>query len=194
MSESPARVVMGLDPGSRHAGYGLIEARGARLALVAAGRVSAPAAWPFPRRLAHIHLGLKEIIARFNPEAVAIEDVFSFKNPRSALRLAQARGVAVLAAALLEIPVFEYAPHQLKSAVAGHGQAEKSQVAYMVGQILGSKGDLPPDASDALAAAICHASQKTLHTALNGHQPSSSAKWSSLNPADLEALGYKIAK
>jgi crossover junction endodeoxyribonuclease RuvC len=128
---------------------------------------------------------------------VAIEDVLTLKNPRSALRLAQARGVAVLAAALLDLPVFEYAPGQIKSAVAGHGRAEKSQVAYMVRQILGSAAEFAPDASDALAAAICHASQKTRLAASGPAAPGKSGKspkWSEMTPADLAALGYKVAE
>jgi crossover junction endodeoxyribonuclease RuvC len=151
----------------------------------------------FAQRLAQIHKGLVAIVSRYRPDALAIEDVFTFKNPKTALRLAQARGVAILAASLASVPIFEYAPNQIKNAVAGHGRAEKSQVAYMVKQILKIPLDLAPDASDALAAAICHANQKTLNAALggglNGSQKSSrSGRWRDLTPTDLAALGYKV--
>jgi crossover junction endodeoxyribonuclease RuvC len=185
--------IMGLDPGSLHAGYGLVNNVGSKITLLTQGRVSAPGSWDFPKRLAHIHRGLLEIVDHYKPRALAIEDVFTMKFPRQALKLAQARGVAILAASLREIPVFEYAPSQIKSAVTGYGQAEKTQVAYMVKSILGQDLDLPPDASDALAAAICHANQKTLLRATGGSKPKS-AKWSQLSPDDLLAMGFKVAK
>jgi crossover junction endodeoxyribonuclease RuvC len=188
---------MGLDPGSLHAGYGLIAAQGSRVSLLAQGRVSAPAAWSFAQRLAHIHLGLRAIIHQYKPRALAIEDVFTLKNPRTALRLAQARGVAILAAALENIPIFEYAPNQIKLAVAGHGRAEKSQVAFLVKGILKLDLDLAPDASDALAAAICHANQSPPTTGpdlgLTKKSPKKN-RWSGLTPEDLVAMGYKVVE
>jgi crossover junction endodeoxyribonuclease RuvC len=185
---------MGLDPGSRHAGYGLISAKGSSVTLLAHGRVSAPASWDFAKRLAHIHRGLLALVDQYKPRALAIEDVFTMINPRSALRLAQARGVAILAAALRDIPIFEYAPNQIKNSVTGHGRAEKDQVAFMVKSILKQDEDFAPDASDALAAAICHANQKPMMTLAGGRAKTKSAKWSQMTPADLASLGYKVAK
>jgi crossover junction endodeoxyribonuclease RuvC len=185
---------MGLDPGSRFSGYGFIEVNGPKLSLIDQGRIAAPAAWPFPKRLAHIHLGLLAVIRERAPEAMAVEDVFTFKNPKTALKLAQARGVGLLAAELAGVPIFEYTPSQIKNAVAGRGLAEKSQVAFMVKQILGEKIDFAADASDALACAICHANQKPLLTALGGKTGKSrGAKWSDLSPDDLAAMGFKVA-
>jgi crossover junction endodeoxyribonuclease RuvC len=191
-------VIMGLDPGSLNTGYGLVAAQNSQITLVAQGVIAAPGTWAFPQRLAHIHLGLLKIIEEFKPQGLAVENVFTHKNPASAFKLAQARGVAILAAALKEIPVFEYTPSQIKNAVVGHGRAEKSQVAFMVKSVLRINEELAPDASDALAAAICHAGQKTLLALGTAAKPQKSAKsstkWSSLSVEDLAARGFKVAK
>ncbi|MDR1395501.1 MAG: crossover junction endodeoxyribonuclease RuvC [Deltaproteobacteria bacterium] len=187
--------ILGLDPGSRHTGWGLIETRNGRITLLGQGRLSPPAAWPFPRRLAFIHTGLREIIQKYRPQVCAVEDVFTCKNPRSALKLAQARGAAVLAAALEEIPVMEYTPSQIKNALTGHGQAEKSQVAFLVKSLLGLTEELPPDTTDALAAAVCQASLGPLAAVSAAPAGRSRSKsWSKFSPEDLAALGFKVAE
>lgn len=188
---SAPTLILGVDPGGSHTGYGLILSGAAGLELVAQGRFSPPAAWPFPRRLAHIHRGLSELIEGHRPPVVAVEDLFQGKNVRSALKLAQVRGVVLLAAAQAGAEVFEYAPRLVKNTVAGYGQAEKSQVAHMVGELLKCSDPLAPDAADALAVAICHASQCRLNQLLPGARPTKAGGrggWRSLSEADLAAL------
>jgi crossover junction endodeoxyribonuclease RuvC len=182
--------VLGLDPGSQHTGYGIIETQGGRAVVLAFGRISPRNDWPFPQKLAYIHRQLLQLNLTYKPKAWAVEDVFSYKYPRSALKLAQARGVAVLAAALDDIPIFEYTPTQVKNSLTGQGLADKTQVAFMVRRILDLRDDLPPDAADALAVAICHAGQKVL----TPNSPRRSGKsWKSLSPESLLAMGFKIA-
>jgi crossover junction endodeoxyribonuclease RuvC len=135
------------------------------------------------------------MIREFKPKAAAIEGVFVYKNPASAFKLAQARGVILLAAALCDVPVFEYAPQLVKLALTGSGRAEKTQVAYMVGKILGLTEKISLDASDALSLAICHSGQSQMSElpgapALGNRSRSSS--WRRLRPQDLPALGFRV--
>jgi crossover junction endodeoxyribonuclease RuvC len=183
--------ILGLDPGSRHTGYGLIETQNGQIKVLSYGRLSPQPDWSFPKRLAYIHRGLREIVLSFKPVACAIEGVFTFKNPASAIKLAQARGVAVLAASLDDIAVFEYTPNQIKSAVTGQGKAEKTQVAFMVKKILCLNEDLPLDTTDALAVAICHSGQKVLSSP---KAAKTGKAWARLSPEDLTALGFKISE
>jgi crossover junction endodeoxyribonuclease RuvC len=152
--------VLGIDPGSQHTGWGLVEPGpgGRGLGLVACGALSPPSRAPYPQRLAAIFTGLGEIIATHQPQAMAVEGVFTAKNARTALLLGQARGVALLAGALAGLPLFEYPPAEVKKALVGGGRAEKSQVRVMVEALLGQvlSADHPQDVSDALAVAICH--------------------------------------
>lgn len=154
--------VLGIDCGSEYTGYGIVESgAGGELAAVVAGVVRLSTRDPLPARLARVYRGLSEIIANQRPEAVAIEDVFYAANAKSALKLGHVRGVAMLAAANHGLPVAEYAPLSIKSAVVGYGKAEKSQVQEMVKRLLQLPAvPEPPDVADALAIAICH-----LHTA-----------------------------
>jgi len=188
-SDPPANLVLGIDPGSQHTGYGLIMAQGQKLALVAQGRISPPAAWPLPRRLAHIHRDLAELMAGHKPQTVAVEDIFYGKNVRSALKLGHVRGVVLLAAAQAGLEVFEYAPRQVKNSVAGYGQAEKNQVAHMVAELLDFHQPLAPDAADALAVAICHAGQCRLMPGLRG-SGGRGGSWRNMSEGDLAALNY----
>lgn len=149
--------IFGIDPGSRRTGYGCVERIGSRHALVACGSLSGPAAATFPDRLHAIHAGLAALLAQHRPDCVAIEDIFHARNARSALKLGEARGVALLAASEASIPVVEYAPAAIKRAVVGYGRAEKHQVQQMIKLLLGL--DAPPsphDVADALAVALCH--------------------------------------
>ncbi|MCB2187337.1 MAG: crossover junction endodeoxyribonuclease RuvC [Deltaproteobacteria bacterium] len=160
-------LILGLDPGSLVTGYGLIVAGpGADARLVETGVIRAPAKEPLTRRLIAIHQGVAGLIARLGPAEVAIEDVFSAKNPRAALALGQARAAAILAAALAGLPVHEYSPAMVKKALVGHGQAGKEQVAYMVCQILHCPAPPALDASDALAVALMHHAARRLNGAL----------------------------
>ena len=149
--------VLGIDPGTVTTGYGVVEESGGRLVYVEAGGITTSAKLPFPERLKIIYDGLEAVIARHRPDAVAVESLFFAKNVQSALKLGHARGVAVLAAVNAGLPVSEYSALEIKKAVVGYGQAEKEQVMKMVGTLLGMR-ELPKplDATDALAAAICH--------------------------------------
>lgn len=151
-------VFIGIDPGISATGYGIIRSGGGRLEPVARGVIAAPRSRPFEQRLLFIHRQLLEVLDRFPPQAAAVEAVFHARNARSAFQLAQVRGVVLLAAASRELPVSEYAPREVKKAVVGYGAAEKEQVQRMVARMLGlGEDELPADAADALALAICHA-------------------------------------
>lgn len=149
-------IVLGIDPGSKFTGYGLVAKDGTKLRLVAAGRIATHASAPLSHRLGQVFAGLEEVLQQFAPDVVSVEDIFFAKNVRSAVRLGHVRGVAFLAAARAGLEVFEYPPATIKQAVVGYGRADKKQVGLMVKQILGVKGELAEDAADALAAAICH--------------------------------------
>jgi crossover junction endodeoxyribonuclease RuvC len=154
--------VLGIDCGTECTGYGVVElAADDRLVCVHYGAIEVSPREPMPARLARIFSQLQQIISEHHPDRVAIEDVFYAVNVKSALKLGQVRGVAMLAAASAEIEVAEYSPLSIKSAVVGYGKAEKHQVQQMVKRLL-KLDDVPEpaDAADALAIAICH-----LHTA-----------------------------
>jgi len=152
----PSRV-LGIDPGSLVCGYGVVLADGDRLHYVECGVLTAPADWPMEARLGEIARSLGEVIAELRPTEVAVEDVFSRINTRSALALAQARGMALAVVGLAGLGVTSYTAPLVKKAVVGRGRADKTQVARMVQGLLGL-GSLPrADAADALAVAITHA-------------------------------------
>jgi crossover junction endodeoxyribonuclease RuvC len=148
--------VLGIDPGSRVSGFGVVEARGNQLLHLAHGVLRVPGDLPLELRLAELFHGLCQALARWSPDAVAVEGVFAFRNARSALVLGHARGVALLAAAQGGRPVFEYAPAAVKRAVGAGGAASKEAVARQIRAFLGLVGPLRPDATDALAVAVCH--------------------------------------
>ena len=150
----PCRV-LGVDPGSRITGYGLIDAREDAVCYVASGCIDTKGG-AFPPRLAEIYRGLRQVIAEHAPSELAIEDVFFSRNPQSALKLGQARGAAIAAAVGADLPVNEYAARSVKQAVVGTGRASKAQVAYMVRMLLRLDAEPAADAADALAVAICH--------------------------------------
>ena len=148
--------ILGIDPGLRITGFGVIDRHGSRLSYVASGRIRTPDA-DLARRLKTILDGLQEVIAEHRPEEVALEKVFVNVNPSSTLLLGQARGTAICAAVLQGLPVAEYTALQVKQAVVGNGHAQKRQVQEMVRRLLRLAGDPSADAADALACAICHA-------------------------------------
>lgn len=155
---TPGRVVLGIDPGTALTGYGVVvrRDRGA-LSLLECGVIRTSPSEPLPLRIREIFEGIQAIILRFQPEAVAVEDVFQGKNVRSALTLGHARGAILLAAALRDLTIAEYSPREIKSAVVGTGNATKDQVAYMVQRQLRLKSPpTPADAADGVAAALCH--------------------------------------
>lgn len=151
-------VVLGIDPGSQRTGWGIVRDGSNRLTLVACGIVrTSSAEKSFSARLAQIYRAINATLAEHRPDAAAIEQVFTARNPQSALKLGQARGVAVAACASFGLDIFDYEPTLVKKAVVGAGRAEKEQVAFMVRKLL-NMGDehLPIDTTDALAVAICH--------------------------------------
>lgn len=148
--------VVGIDPGSRTTGYGVVEMDGSHLSWVAHGTISSPIRAPLPRRLANIYRGLCDVLAVHDPAEVCIENIFHARNAQTALKLGHARGVALLAAELRDRAVVEYTPMQVKSAVVGYGWADKHQVQEMVRRLLRISEPVGPDAADALAVAICH--------------------------------------
>lgn len=151
--------ILGIDPGSRTTGYGLIESDPGVLRFVACGVIRTTVNMPFSYRLNQIFLGINEVIQLNGPTAAAVEDVFLATNPRSALKLGQARGAAVVAVMQNNLEVADYSAKQIKLAVAGYGQAGKEQVQHMVRSLLGLSRSPSSDAADALAVAICHANQ-----------------------------------
>jgi len=163
--------VLGIDCGTEYTGYGVVELLAdERLICVACGAIKVPAREPMPVRLSRISRRLQELIAEHRPDRVALEDVFYALNVKSALKLGQVRGVAMLAAATAGLEVAEYSPLSIKSAVVGYGKAEKHQVQQMVTHLLNlDQVPEPADAADALAIAICH-----LHTAATKERQSAS--------------------
>jgi len=148
--------ILGIDPGSRLTGFGVIDATATGYTYIASGclRIKGD---DFPQRLKQIFAGISDIVEEYQPVEMAIEQVFMHKNADSALKLGQARGAAICAVQLFDIPVFEYAARQVKQAVVGKGSADKLQVQHMVKILLGITGELQIDASDALGISLCHA-------------------------------------
>ncbi len=156
MNIGPIRI-LGIDPGLRNTGWGLIEAAGTRLTYVGCGSIHTDAANSLAERLALIHRSIARLIDDERPAEAAVEETFVNRDPQSTLKLGQARGAALAALALMELPVAEYAANLIKKTVVGVGHAEKAQVAMMVKMLLPASQAKSPDAADALAVAICHA-------------------------------------
>lgn len=177
--------VMGIDPGLTRTGYGVIERREGDLRALTVGTARAPAGQTPAQQLFALCLTLERVMEEYEPEAVAIERLFFNANARTAIRVGQASGVALLAAAESGIPVFEYTPTAVKRAVVGVGNATKEQVGYMVRTILSLK-ELPDsaDAADALALAICHAHGDRLREAVTAaSSPAPSPRQATAKPA-----------
>lgn len=151
--------ILGIDPGSRTTGYGVVDFDGGRPRYVASGCVKSGDG-SFCERLRTIYCGVAELAAEFQPQAVAIESVFMHRNAMSALKLGQARSAALCATFGLDIAVHEYAPREIKQAIVGTGAATKDQVQHMVIALLNLQGRPLPDAADALATALCHGHQR----------------------------------
>jgi len=147
--------VLGIDPGSGVTGFGVVLREGGSLRHVAHGNLRLRSAGALPARLRELHQAVAELIARYQPAVVAVEDVFVAANARSALVLGQARGAVLAAVGATGLPLAEFAPARIKLAVAGNGRAAKRQVQFMVGRLLGLGSAPPADAADALAVAIC---------------------------------------
>lgn len=148
-------IILGIDPGSRITGYGIIEVNGSRHTCLNCGTLRIHED-NFAMQLAKIFRGITELITTFQPQEMAIEKVFVKCNVDSALKLGQARGAAIVAAAHHDIPVFEYSPRQIKKAVVGYGAAAKNQIQHMMKILLRLSKEPSQDAADALAIAVCH--------------------------------------
>lgn len=152
--------ILGVDPGLRNTGWGMIEAAGSRLSFVACGSIRTDASQSLAERLAAIHCAIAELVDANAPNEAAVEETFVNRDPQSALKLGQARGVAIAALAIRALPVAEYAANLIKKTVVGVGHADKTQVAMMVRMLLPASNAASPDAADALAVAICHAQHR----------------------------------
>ncbi|HEY6780432.1 MAG TPA: crossover junction endodeoxyribonuclease RuvC [Thermoleophilaceae bacterium] len=160
-------VVLGIDPGTAHTGYGVVLSHGSRLAALDGGVIETRAGVPLERRLVDIHERVCALIEEHRPAAVAVEDLYFGRNVHSALAVGQARGVVLLAAGSAGLPCFSYTPQAVKQSVCGSGGAAKDQVQRMVGALLSLPEPPTPDhAADALAVAICHANGAPLRAAL----------------------------
>lgn len=149
-------IILGIDPGSRKTGFGLIRSEGVRYEYIQSGIIQV-GSLPFAERLKSIFESIAEIIENHFPDVMVVEQVFMAKNPNSALKLGQARGAAITAGAVANLQVEEYSARQIKQAVVGVGAAKKEQVQEMIKHLLKLDGIPKEDAADALAAAICHA-------------------------------------
>jgi crossover junction endodeoxyribonuclease RuvC len=154
--------IIGLDPGLRNTGWGVIDIEGSRLIYVADGSVHSDADATLAERLLQIHLQVLSVLKEFTPDEAAIEETFVNTDARATLKLGQARGVIMLAPAMLNLPVAEYAPNQIKKSVVGAGHADKSQVKHMVSILLPRAEMKTADSTDALAVAICHAHHRSI--------------------------------
>ncbi|HEY1266794.1 MAG TPA: crossover junction endodeoxyribonuclease RuvC [Candidatus Binatia bacterium] len=163
--------ILGIDPGTVATGWGVVEMTGSALVHVDHGTITCSAGQAQGMRLKRICQGLREVIARHRPDGVSLEKVFFAQNAVSALKLGQARGVALLAAAESDILVHEYASVEIKQSVVGYGHASKEQVQKMVGSLLRLSGPIVADAADALAAAICDLHQRAFHLRVNEAAP-----------------------
>ena len=160
-------VVLGIDPGTAHTGYGVVLARGRTLAALDGGVIETRPGTPLERRLASIHMRVSDLIREHSPGAMAVEDLYFGRNAHSAFAVGQARGAVLLSAGMAGIPCFSYTPQAVKQAVCGTGSAQKQQVQRMVGALLSLPEPPHPDhAADALAVAICHAHGAPLRQAL----------------------------
>lgn len=151
-------IILGIDPGLAIVGWGVIEYQNARFRTLAYGSLQTPAGMRTEERLKEIYRGIGELISQYHPDAMAVEELFFNTNITTGIRVAEARGVILLAAEQAGVEIFEYTPLQVKQAVVGYGRAEKRQVITMVTMLLGlPKPPKPDDTADALAIAICHA-------------------------------------
>jgi crossover junction endodeoxyribonuclease RuvC len=162
------RRILGIDPGSRLTGFGILDFDGDKPSYVTSGTVKSLDG-SFPERLKRIFVSVGEIVAEYRPDIISIETVFMARNAGSALKLGQARSAALCATFAFDVEVFEYAPREIKQAVVGTGAATKEQVQHMIVSMLALNSAPSSDAADALAAAICHGHQRALKARLGDH-------------------------
>lgn len=157
--QMPIRI-LGIDPGLRNMGWGIIESRGSSLTFIAAGTLRSDAKAELSARLCQLHEGLSKVLGDYAPDEAAVEQTFVNKDAKATLKLGQARGIAMVVPALAGLPVAEYAPNQVKKTVIGVGHGDKNQIKLMVNMLLPKASYDSDDAADALAIAICHANSR----------------------------------
>ncbi len=167
--------ILGIDPGSRVTGFGVLDCEQDRATYVASGSVKTTEG-AFADRLKLIFRSVSEIVAEYRPQVMAIESVFVHRNAGSALKLGHARSAAICASFEFDLDVHEYAPREIKQAVVGTGAASKEQVVHMIRAILELDGDPAADAADALAVALCHANQRRMLATIRAHAASAGAR------------------
>lgn len=175
-------LILGIDPGSRKTGFGIINAIGSKAEYVTSGIIRLPTGG-LPERLKIIFDSLSEIIQQHNPDEMAIEDIFFARDPRAALKLGQARGAAIVAGVTAGLPVAEYAARSVKQSVVGTGGADKVQVQHMVKHLLKLPSAPAEDAADALAVALCHAQTMRTATSIGGQLRYSKGRLKPVEPA-----------
>jgi len=153
--------ILGIDPGSRKTGFGVIQIHGQRMQYIDAGVISTQGK-DFPQRLGQIFRSIADVVDAHPIQEVAIEQVFLARNPSSAIKLGQARGAAIAAVTCRELPLAEYSAREVKKAIVGYGAADKSQMQHMVRRLLNLHCDIQEDAADALAIAMCHAQMRSM--------------------------------
>lgn len=155
------QIILGIDPGSRRTGYGVIAVKGKQPCYIHHGQIQTHSN-EIPIRLQQIFTGIRDVIQEYQPHCLAIEQVFMHQNVNSALKLGQARGAALVASGVANLSVNEYSPREIKQAVVGYGNASKEQVQHMITVLLGLKKRPESDAADALAVAVCHCHSQTM--------------------------------
>ncbi len=161
-------IILGIDPGSRFTGYGLIISEKSQQRCLAYGHIKIPVEKSLAEKCHYIFENLSEVIIKYKPNAVAIEKIFMHQNAQSALKLGQARGAALVAAAQYALAVTEYSPREIKQAIVGYGAADKQQMQHMIMQLLKLPKKPQTDAADALAIALCHCHRKRFVDKLAG--------------------------
>lgn len=164
----PKQRILGIDPGTVHTGWGVVERVGESLVHLAHGTIGSSGREGQGDRLSRIYRALRDVLSRYEPQGISLEKVFFARNAQSALKLGEVRGIALLAAVESSISIHEYTSAEIKLAVVGYGQATKEQVQKMVASLLSLSGRIPGDPADALAAAICHLHQSTFHARVMG--------------------------
>ncbi|MEQ1706202.1 MAG: crossover junction endodeoxyribonuclease RuvC [Rickettsiales bacterium] len=154
-------IILGIDPGLQHTGWGVVAANGNHLSFIACGTIHPDTKKPMAERLYELNEGIKKVVELYKPQEAAVEETFVNKNSATSLKLGQARGAVLLSLALEGLPVAEYSANLVKKTVVGNGHADKGQVAMMVKTLLPASNAMSADAADALATAICHAHQRT---------------------------------
>ena len=190
MNRQPIRIV-GIDPGLRRTGWGVIESDGVRLSYVASGLITSDAEGDLAYRLREIYEGLMAVLASYKPAEAAVEETFVNDNPRATLKLGQARGMALLAPAMKGLKIGEYPPNLIKKTVVGAGHADKKQVQVMIGFLLPKAKFESADEADALAIAICHANHRGIRRLVEAGTAAGGRRQAPVEKVGVEKVGVE---